>query len=340
VQLPSSGTGELEWTGIQPFAANARVLNPQQGFIDNWNNKPTPGMSNTDTLLWSKLDHVDAITAGLNAKPTLTTQEVWNVNRWSSYANENFRYFAPLLREATQSATEPRLKEVAAALAAWDGQEVDPSHSGVYSAPGMTIFTEWLAEALDKLYGTVLPEDYLGGCRAKIAAANCYEHHGTGVAVLYFSLTNGRTGSPVPEYDFLRGQNPADFVRDVLEQTDKTLTARYGQNISDWLMPARPKVWETVGPLGDPWSSPTEELRREPDQKRGTMGMLMVFRNGKVTYCDAIPPGESGFVASDGRKDPHYADQLSLYTGFDCKPRRVTAEDVDAHTTARRNLAF
>lgn len=340
VQLPSPGTGNMEWTGIQPFANNARVLNPKQGFIDNWNNKPLPGMVNTDTLLWSRLNHVDAITERLNVKQTLTTQEVWNVNQWSSYANENFRYFEPLIREAVQSSTDPRLQEVAAALAAWDGQEVDPSHSGVYSAPGMTIFNEWLSEALDKMYDPILPTEYLGGCRSRIASANCYEHHGTGVAVLYFSLANGKTGSPVPDYDFLRGETSADFIREVLQHTEKVLSAKFGQSIPGWLTPATPKVWETVGPIGDPWSSPAEELRREPDQKRGSMGMFMVFRNGKVTYCDAIPPGQSGFVAPDGGKDAHYSDQLSLYTGFDCKPRRITEQDVDAHTTTQKHLTF
>ena len=340
VQLPSPGTGGMEWTGIQPFAANARVLNPKQGFIDNWNNKPTPGMTNTDTLLWSRLNHVDAITERLDAKPTLTAQEVWNVNQWSSYANENFRYFEPLIREAARSSSDRRLQEVAAALAAWDGQEVDPSHSGVYSASGMTIFTEWLSEALNKMYGPVLPEKYLGGCRSRIASVNCADWPGIGVEVLYFALAHGRTGSPVPEYDFLRGTKPGDFILETLRQTDRTLTAKYGRDVSAWLTPAKPKVWETVGPLGEPWSSPDEELTREPDQKRGTMGMFFVFRNGTVSYCDAIPPGQSGFVAPDGRKDVHYSDQLSLYTGFDCKPRRITEQDVDSHITAQKHLTF
>jgi penicillin amidase len=340
VQLPSSGAGDMEWTRIQPFSANARVLNPKQGFIDNWNNKPTPGMTNTDTLLWSRLNHVDAITERLEAKPTLTAQEVWNVNQWTSYANENVRYFQPLIRDAARSSSDGRLAELAAALGAWDGQEVDPGHSGVYSAPGLTIFTEWLSEALDKMYDPVLPEKYLGGCRSRTASANCAERPALSVAVLYFALANGKTGSPVPEYDFLRGTKPDDFIRETLAETDKALTVKYGRNIAGWLTPARSKVWETVGPLGDPWSSPGEELKREPDEKRGTMGMFMVFRNGKVSYCDAIPPGESGFVAPDGRKDTHYSDQLTLYTGFDCKPRRVTAQEVDAHTTAVEHLTF
>ena len=341
IQLPSSGTGDMEWTRIQPFADNARVFNPKQGFIENWNNKPVPSMTNTDTLLWSKLDHVDAITERLKAKPTLTSQEIWNVNQWASYANENFRYFAPLFEAAAKAApSNERLQAVAAALAKWNGQEVDPSHSGFYSAPAVTIFSEWLSVALNKLYSPVLPDKYLGGCHSRISSFNCADRPGAGIDVLYFALTDGKTGSPVPEYDFLHGEKANDFIIETLEQTDKNLTAKYGPAIDGWLTEANPKTWRTVGPLGTPWSNPDEEMTREPDEKRGTMGTLFVFRNGKVNYCDAIPPGQSGFVAPDGSKDPHYSDQFSLYTGFDCKPRRITQQDVDAHTTRQEHLTF
>src|SRR5665213_1706703 len=179
----------------------------------------------------------------------------------------------------------------------------------------MTIFTEWLSEALTNMYGPVLPEKYLGGCDSRMASFNCAERPSVGIEVLYFALAAGSTGSPVPEYNFLRAEKPADFILKTMQQTDQSLTTKYGPNVASWLTPAVPKVWETVGPLGDPWSSSDEQLTREPDQKRGAMGMFVVFRNGKVDYCDAVPPGQSGFVAPDGHKDVHYSDQLLLYTG-------------------------
>ncbi len=75
IQLPTPGTGEREWLGFQPTADNARVMNPKRGYIANWNNRPSIDVLNTDTLLWSKLNHVDAITDQLDAKPKLTVSE-------------------------------------------------------------------------------------------------------------------------------------------------------------------------------------------------------------------------------------------------------------------------
>jgi penicillin amidase len=39
-RLPALGTGEYDWKGIKPFSEMPRVVNPKQGYIANWNNKP------------------------------------------------------------------------------------------------------------------------------------------------------------------------------------------------------------------------------------------------------------------------------------------------------------
>src|SRR5690606_37812864 len=93
---------------------------------------------------------------------------------------------------------DSRVKQVADALLSWNGQQVDAGHSGVYSSPGVAIYYEWLTVALEKLYGPVLPEKYLGGCESKIATFNCPYGQPLSAAVLYSTLTKGSTGSPVP----------------------------------------------------------------------------------------------------------------------------------------------
>src|SRR5690606_21652369 len=107
-----------------------------------------------------------------------------------------------------------------------------------------------------------------------------------------------------------------------------------------WLLEARPKTWDPLSPAEVPWSGADEKFVSKPDQKRGTMNVMYVFRNGKVSMCDATPPGQSGFVAPDGTPDPHYKDQLQLYTSFDCKQRPVTPAEIDALTVSQQTLTF
>ncbi len=341
IQLPTPGTGDREWTGFQPAADNARMLNPKSGYIANWNNRPSVDVLNTDTLLWSHLDHVDAITRQFDAKGKMTTSEVWDINRDAAHASEFHAPFVPLIEAAV--ANEPAgspARAVADAITGWDGQERDPTHSGHYSSPGVAAYYQWLETALTRFFERDLPEQYLGGCQPRRSALNCPWGQPLGARVLYFALAEGKDGSLTPPYDFLHGTQPAEFIRATLAEAARTLGARYGAEPDKWLLETRPKTWRTLSPMGVPWSSPDEEIQFRPNQKRGTMAAMYVFKDGKVTMCEAIPPGQSGFIAPDGTPDPHYRDQQDLYTGFGCKNRPVTEAEIEAATVSRKELSY
>jgi N6-adenosine-specific RNA methylase IME4 len=51
----------MEWRGTKPFATNPKVVNPAQGHIANWNNKPAVDHDNTCTFLWSAADRVNEL---------------------------------------------------------------------------------------------------------------------------------------------------------------------------------------------------------------------------------------------------------------------------------------
>ncbi len=46
--LPSWGTGRFEWTGFAPSSVHPQAINPAQGWMTNWNNKPAPQFSAAD----------------------------------------------------------------------------------------------------------------------------------------------------------------------------------------------------------------------------------------------------------------------------------------------------
>jgi penicillin amidase len=49
----------------------------------------------------------------------------------------------------------------------------------------------------------------------------------------------------------------------------------------------------------------------------------MIFRRRGVTDYEVTPPGQSGFVAPDGTRSPHYDDQLDMFIDFELKPIRL-----------------
>ncbi|MFF2591203.1 penicillin acylase family protein [Peribacillus butanolivorans] len=50
---PKPGTGEYELKGFIPFKENPHVINPKNGYIVNWNNKPAKEWTNGE-LGWKR----------------------------------------------------------------------------------------------------------------------------------------------------------------------------------------------------------------------------------------------------------------------------------------------
>jgi acyl-homoserine lactone acylase PvdQ len=46
--LPTWGTGVAEWQGFLPASAHPQAIDPAQGYLTSWNNKPAPGFSAAD----------------------------------------------------------------------------------------------------------------------------------------------------------------------------------------------------------------------------------------------------------------------------------------------------
>jgi acyl-homoserine lactone acylase PvdQ len=59
--LPSWGTGEWEWQGRFPFAQQPHVVDPGQGWLANWNSKPSAGWRSSDTFKWGSVHRVDLL---------------------------------------------------------------------------------------------------------------------------------------------------------------------------------------------------------------------------------------------------------------------------------------
>lgn len=56
--LPTWGTGEWEWNGILPWSQHPQIVNPDQGWMANWNNQPAKGWGNGDDPNWGPLQRV------------------------------------------------------------------------------------------------------------------------------------------------------------------------------------------------------------------------------------------------------------------------------------------
>lgn len=56
--LPSWGTGKWEWRGRRAYKTQPKIVDPDTGWLANWNNKPTKGWDNGDGFKWGAIHRV------------------------------------------------------------------------------------------------------------------------------------------------------------------------------------------------------------------------------------------------------------------------------------------
>lgn len=131
------------------------------------------------------------------------------------------------------------------------------------------------------------------------------------------------------------------MIRAALAEAVHELTAKYGSDMSTWLTPVAKHPFLTSNFMGYPQAGEDEALALPTYMNRGTENNRVVFpAHGTVQLCTAAPPGQSGFVGPDGRKSPHYQDQMELYKTFGCKNESTTALQVNANLELQRQLPY
>lgn len=59
--LPTWGTGEWEFQGRFPASAQPHVVDPAQGWLANWNNRPSRGWAGMDSFKWGSVQRVQLL---------------------------------------------------------------------------------------------------------------------------------------------------------------------------------------------------------------------------------------------------------------------------------------
>ncbi len=343
IRLPALGDGTMEWQGIRPFGEDPRVLNPAQGYVVNWNNQSAPGAV-SDGGNYGAADRVNELIARLQGKPRLAPEELWGLVRTSAYADTNARYLVPFVFDATRGlpASDPA-RRAAQLFADWNGLNDDPQARGTYQSPATTLMMTWLPILYQRVLADDLPPEvfaaYAGAGYAgspQVASIR----PGNGTKLVYNALLGPKAGVP-QTHDFFNGEDPGAVLRATLAQAMAQLTARFGSDTRTWLTPVTPHAFLTSNFMGAPQAGADELLKLPSFMNRGTQNDKIVFgAGGGVSMCTAAPPGQSGFVAPDGRKAPHYGDQMALFRDFGCKDEWLTPAQLAPHVESTRQLRY
>jgi acyl-homoserine lactone acylase PvdQ len=349
-RLPALGNGTEQWLGFVPFAQMPHSINPAQGFLDNWNTKPSQQafyQQNGGDEYWGTIFRSQLISQMLQASTSINVAYLENIEHAIGTIDnqDNTRpaapYIIPFLVRAylrlaaahsplTDPATHPDLASAVQVLARWD----DVTTLG---SPAMSIFMNFL-EAFERNVfegGTFAGEQYTGAVNFSDASLGLETFGGLGgmgtYNFLYHILAHTRGVLPCWTLCY-RGSYFAGHQDQLLvESLNDAITilsgtgTQLGQDvpgfgttdIADWgYQPAQDQDWDSLDPLA---VGVTTHCGTSASQNRSTF-MMAVDVGPTVTGQDELPPGESGFISAAGTPSAHLCDQVSLFNDFRYKP--------------------
>jgi penicillin amidase len=329
-RLPLDGTGTMEWRGVDPPDRMPSVVNPQRGFITNWNNKPITGWSSGEQReQWGVVDRVgvfvDALEAARTAGTHLTPADVKALMRHAAVSDIFAHHVVPFLEDALDTLpVQPddiMLRTAVANVRAWVDAgaslaAVTPEHQGVVPDPGAAIYTTFRDEAQRAVLG-----DELGGAlRAMFYPSRNdgeqEDDHGSFGSPDALFLRVLLSAGAVPGAAVPAGLLPVsrDYFTDVTSGTPHTraevlvgalraaldtLTMQFGSDQNTWQLPALRERYRDLGSISNFFG--LTEMERE---NRGSFNLVVDFAppvSGEII----VPPGEVGtFTASDVGHEP------------------------------------
>lgn len=304
-RLPQPGDGSAEWlAGCRPIPES---INPEQGWLGNWNNGPTRDYGNGDQVTLGELHRGAELLRVLAGYDTFSLDDMRSIPKTISRATQPVGRDSYLILDYLLAAlnavppTHPLAPAARALLAGWDGYDFPDAVASTTLLPAAVIYRAWLARMLTSTFADEL------GPVANLASVNMLLH------ALDQALT-GKSGVP-PSRDYFNGVDPNRVMSNTFDQILATLAAQQGNDPTAWSSP-RPVInfnHSVVGLVGT-----------APRANRSTWAQVVVMSRHEPYGETQLTLGQSGFIArnADGTftLDPHFRDQLETFKSFGYKP--------------------
>jgi len=164
--LPTWGTGRWEWQGRIPFRRHPKIINPEQGWVANWNNKPAKGWGNYDGIKWGPIHRVqllqDEMHRYMDGAKKARLSDLVDVIRQAATRDARAVYLGPKMLRSTSAVTSNAGSDEAKAwglVKTWiraganhlnkDWKDGDDQED---NGPAVAIFDEWYRKLVHRIF--------------------------------------------------------------------------------------------------------------------------------------------------------------------------------------------
>ncbi len=334
-RLPTPGTGEFEWQGFVKDLP--MVVDPEQGYLHAWNNKPTAQSTYGDTSRYGRAGRTWLGRMLVEAKGKLTRDDLHDIHRQIGRASGGVdltvtdpRFFTRYLRRAV--AGDPRLESAVTAMDGWNSIYEDKDGDGYYDSPGLAIYRTWIAIAQEQVIGATI-----GDWWHKVEDESYIKYQ---TDVLLRAIEGSDAGAPMT-YDWFAARSKDRVLRKTVADTVAALEKQHGS--------ADPGRWRQrvfhfyYDPSAEP-RNPDKPTRAGPavsaslgrvtlaagrlglqpayvtDNGSENWNMLIELKKDDPVLYDSTPTGgQNLFISANGKGNPNIADQVRLHENFEFK---------------------
>jgi penicillin amidase len=290
-RLPAPGDGSFDWRGFLDPMLWPHVVDPAQGWIASWNNKPASNWPDAgDGSLWGPTQRVGQPMSLLRASGKLDQTTLWQIAKRTGELDlrDTLGYRTCLTQLAARNDLTPTERAAVAQVDAWDGTAFYPdgmdhdasgAEAGKVKYPAFAILSLWF-HALDAQVASGVFGPVTGNTADTKAAVLTYTNHSAGSPEFEFfddydsflyNVLAGRTKSGV---DYLGGKSVSDVSKAALDSAVAHLTQAQGTDVSAW----RAVMPEIVFSATD-----VSNIPNIPWENRGTWGQAVDFGEQAAT---------------------------------------------------------
>lgn len=308
--LPTWGTGKWEWRGRRPFARQPHLLNPDTGWVANWNNKPAAGWGNNDSAKWGSIQRVqllkDKMRKLLAGPGKATLSDLVDVIRESATQDTRGVYLGPRLlamAKKGQAGADDKYTEALALVRTWvragAHRHNKDDDDNMDQGAALAVFDEWYDQLVHLTFDDELGQD---GYKLTMAPVTDYSPGGGSSFWFDFSsylknLFNRRTRANFAlNYCDNRSTKSAketcrSLVIEALKKALTKLTADQGADMSAWTTPREDITFQAFG---------AESVEDIPWQNRGTHNHVVEI----LSDAGPIEPGPNPSGSSSPSVSP------------------------------------
>ena len=238
-RLPTPGTGAYDWYGFRPFSRMPHVVDPSEGFLTNWNNKPALGWTSgeTQSQIAGPSDRMGVIRNLVLAAGAISPQGLAAIDRRIGQADARARVLLkPLLAAIRDTKLYPSQQAGRAALQAWNGFAGGPGSGELRTASkdldgvGATLFEE---------YVTTLRARIAKGLSASLVASlthiENHKYNSTRLDDLAQRLVDPASTSLTLKADWTHGVSVLSLQRLAFNEAVAATIKKYGPDPSKWM---------------------------------------------------------------------------------------------------------